>query len=166
MGQAAAAINFRFNAVELDSRRVAVVALSRRTQPLNAADVAALRRDIFADGVINRDEAIALFALERANFAKCAEWTQFFVEAVTDHVVWQSRPTGVVNAEQAEWLIAESDVTNSINAFAVLVNVLAEAHRLPQWFLAAVRARAARVPGVLEALEQGGCEYDQALGAP
>ena len=36
----------------------------------------------------------------------------------------------------------------SVNALAVLVNVLAEAHRVPQWFLAAVRARAdARLAG-------------------
>ena len=41
----------------------------------------------------------------------------------------------------------------SVDALAVLVNVLAEAHRVPRWFLAAVRARATRGwPGVDEAL--------------
>ena len=47
--------------------------------------------------------------LDRAAPVKCPEWTAFFVEAVTDHVVWQSRPSGVVNEAQGEWLIARAD---------------------------------------------------------
>ena len=44
----------------------------------------------------------------------------------------------------------------SVNALAVLVNVLVEAHRVPQWFLAAVRARADRGwPGVDDGAEGG-----------
>ena len=75
------------------------------------------------------------------------EWTELFVELITDHVVWQARPTGVVSDEQAEWLLAKADECRSLEALAALVNVLAEAHRAPQWFVAAVRARAAGWPG-------------------
>ena len=72
---------------------------------------------------------------------------------ITDHVVWQSRPSGVVSEEQAEWLIERADACASVNALAALVNVLSEAHRAPRWFLAAVRARAKRGwPGVDAAL--------------
>ena len=39
------------------------------------------------------EEAEALFALECASNVKCSEWTAFFVEVITDHVVWQARPT-------------------------------------------------------------------------
>ena len=85
-----------------------------------------------------------MFALEASPALKCAEWTAFFVETITDHVVWQSRPTGVVNESQAEWLLARADAAASLNALALLVNVLAEGHRVPMWLLAAVRARAAR----------------------
>ena len=46
--------------------------------------------------------------------------------------------------EEAQWLIERADACQSIEALAALVNVLAEAHRAPQWFVAAVRARAAQ----------------------
>ena len=126
-----------------DRRRQAVNALCAGTE-ISAADVTALRREVFADGEVTRAEADALFALERAPGAKCVEWTPFFIEAMTDHVVWQARPTGIVNAAQGEWLLEQADLTRTINALAALINVLAEAHRVPLWFVAAVRARAAR----------------------
>lgn len=117
------------------------------------ADVQMLRREIFTGESITRDEAEALFRLERAVADKCESWTAFFVEAITDHLVWQNRPTGVVNTPQAEWLISECDRTKSVTALAVLVNVLAEAHRVPLWLPAAVKGRAnAGWSGVSEAL--------------
>ena len=72
-------------------------------------DIAWLRREMFADGVVERQEADELFEVERSDVAKSAEWTAFFVEMITDHVVWQSRPSGVVNDEQAEWLLQRAD---------------------------------------------------------
>jgi hypothetical protein len=60
---------------------------------------------------------------------------------ITEHVDWQSRPTGVVNESQAEWLIARTDECRSIGALAALVNVMVEAHQVPQWLAGAVHAR-------------------------
>ena len=121
---------------------------------VTAMDVAWLRREVFADGAVSREAAEELFAVERARVAQTPEWTEFFVEMVTEHVVWQSRPTGVISENQAEWLIAQADQCASVNALAVLVNIVGEAHRAPRWFLAAVRSRAARGwDGVEEALQ-------------
>jgi hypothetical protein len=111
---------------------------------VTAMDVAWLRREVFADGAVSREAADELFAVERAGVALTPEWTEFFVEMITEHVVWQSRPTGVVNEAQAEWLIEKCDSCSTVNALATLVNVLGEAHRAPRWFLAAVRARATK----------------------
>jgi hypothetical protein len=120
---------------------------------LTAMDVAWLRREVFADGTVSREAADELFAVESAGVALSPEWTEFFVEMITEHVVWQSRPTGVVNESQAEWLIERADSCSTVNALATLVNILSEAHRAPRWFLAAVRARASRKwSGVEEAL--------------
>jgi hypothetical protein len=120
---------------------------------VTAMDVAWLRREVFADAMVSREEADELFALERAGVAEGREWTEFFVEMITDHVVWQSRASGIVSDDQAEWLIERADACASVNGLAVLVNVLGEAHRAPKWFLAAVRARAKRGwPGVEAAL--------------
>ena len=63
------------------------------------------------------------------------EWVELFVELITDYVVWQSRPTGIVTDDEAKWLIERADGCRSVEALAVLVNVLAEAHRAPQWFV-------------------------------
>ena len=130
-------------AMVLDKGRAAVVAVTQSGM-VRAEDVARLRREVFADGSVSRDEADALFALEASDARKCAEWTSFFVEAITNHVVWEMRPTGVVNESQGERSIARADAAGSLNALALLVNVLSEAHRAPAWFLAAVRARATR----------------------
>ena len=126
-----------------DLRRQAVERLAENRAIANM-DVEALRRDVFADGSVTRAEADALFALERAEAPKCGAWTPFFVEAITDHVVWQVRPTGIVSAAQGEWLLEQADAARTLNSFATLINVLSEAHRVPLWFVAAVRARAAR----------------------
>lgn len=120
---------------------------------LSAMDVAWLRREVFPEGSVSREAADELFAVERAGLANAPEWTEFFVEMIVEHVVWQARPTGVVSEPQAEWLIERADECASVNALAALVAVLAEAHRVPAWFLSAVRSRAARGwPGVEAAL--------------
>ena len=120
---------------------------------VTAMDVAWLRREVFADGAVSREAADELFLVERAGVAQTPAWTELFVEMITEHVVWDSRPTGVINEEQAEWLMTRCDDCRSVNALAALVNVLSEAHRAPRWFLAAVRARASQGwSGVAEAL--------------
>ena len=142
----------------LDGGRAAIVEVMNRGK-VTVDDVNFLRREIFADDMVTAEEAAALFALERSVDQKPAEWTALFVEAITAHVVWQMRPTGVVNEAQGEWLIAQADRTRTLNALAVLVNVMAEAHRVPLWFRAAVRARASREwPGALEALAAADAE--------
>jgi hypothetical protein len=111
---------------------------------VTAMDVAWLRREVFAEGVVSQEAAEELFSVERADVEKAPEWTDFFVEMITDYALWQNRPTGVLNEAQAEWLLAQADSCMSVNALAALVNVLGEAHRAPRWFLAAMRARAHR----------------------
>lgn len=111
---------------------------------VSAMDVAWLRREVFAGDRVTREAADELFAVERAGLANAREWTEFFVEKIVEHVVWQARQPGFVSDEQAEWLIARADECASANALAALVAVLGEAQRAPAWFLAAVRARAAR----------------------
>lgn len=112
-------------------------------------DRASLHRHLFAEGSLDRAETEALFDLERTAISRCERWTSFFIQAVTDHVVWGARPTGRLAPEQAEWLIDQADATRTPASFAVLVNVLDEAQEVPAWFAGAVRARAvAGWPGV------------------
>lgn len=137
-------------AIDKSRTIISALILGRR---VTAQDVVWLRREVFADGEVTREAADELFAVAKARMNNAPEWTELFVELITEHVVWQTRPTGVVSDEQAKWLLQRADECKSLEAMATLVNVLAAAHRAPQWFVAAVKARAAGGwPGVEEAL--------------
>ena len=69
-------------------------------------DVRHLQRDILPNGVETRDEADVLIALDRAVAEKDEAWSAFVIQAVVDFVVWTSRPTGRVDRDTAEWLVA------------------------------------------------------------
>lgn len=72
---------------------------------ITAEDVLALRRGLFKDGVVDQREAEAVFRLDHACATKAPEWTQFYVDALTDYFVWQSEPSGYVSEAQALLLI-------------------------------------------------------------
>ncbi len=132
----------------MDAGRSSILALVRASL-VDAAAIRHLRHLGIGESGLSREEAEALFALECAATPKIPDWDCFFIEAITDYCVWDLRPTGVVNEAQGEWLIQAADRANTPNAFAVLVTVLEVAHRVPQWFTAAVKARAVRGwPGV------------------
>lgn len=69
-------------------------------------DVRLLQRDILPNGVENRDEADVLIALDRAIPSKDVTWSAFVIQTVVDFVVWTSRPTGRIDRDTAEWLVA------------------------------------------------------------
>src|SRR5208337_4671193 len=110
-------------AIDRSRTIISAMILGRR---VTAQDVAWLRREVFAGGFVTREEADELFAVARADMDNAPEWRKFFVELITDHVVWQTRPTGVVTDEQANWLLQRADECKSLEALAALVNVLAE----------------------------------------
>jgi hypothetical protein len=154
---AGAARHSLFGLTAPDERRVLISSLARERRNLTPAEVRQLRRALFEDEGVNRDEARALFDLDRAQDACCPEWTRFFVECLTDHVVWQAQPAGLVDHERAEWLLREAASTPSLAICALLANVLAEAHRAPRMLIDAVKALA-------EARDAQGAEYARSQG--
>ncbi len=127
-------------AIDRSRTIISAMILGRR---VSGQDVAWLRREVFAGREVTREAADELFAVARADLDNALEWTEFFVEMITEYVVRQAEPTGVVSEERAAWLLARVDECKSVEALAALVNVLAEAHSVPQWFLAGVKERAA-----------------------
>jgi hypothetical protein len=109
---------------------------------LTAMDVAWLRREVFASGLVSREAADELFAVERAGLANAPEWADLFIEKIVDYVVRQSEGDGEIDGDKAHWLIARADECASANALAALATALAEARRAPAWLVAAARARA------------------------
>ncbi len=137
----------RFELGEGETPRASIAALAARSV-LTEEDVVHLRRRVLRFGFVTRAEAEALFEIDAAPSTKPESWTALFVEALTDHIVWQSRPTGVVSPEQASWLLARVDQAQTLTRLALLVNILGEAQTVPKSFLESVKARAASWPGL------------------
>jgi hypothetical protein len=101
---------------------------------LTSADVAAIQRGYYQDGIVAEGEADALFALEQSCREQPAEWGPLFVMALTDYLVHQAKPEGYISAENASWLIERISADGKIqtrNEFDLLVKVLEEARWAP-----------------------------------
>jgi hypothetical protein len=98
---------------------------------IDAAEVARLHDELFADGVLNADAVRLLFYLnEQAPGGHDPAWYDFFVEALTDYFVWRQRPQGHMSVGDAALLaeLVEADGRiDDATEFALLINVL---HRL------------------------------------
>ena len=71
---------------------------------IGPADMRRLHREVLPNGIATRDEVDVLVALDRALHDKSSGWTAFLLQAAVEFVVWQSRPTGIVDRETARWL--------------------------------------------------------------
>jgi hypothetical protein len=94
---------------------------------ITASDVLRLRRAVHQDGVVSVAEAEAILQLNEACGQKADGWADFFVEALTDFIVFQERPQGYLTLANAEWLISaisRNGVVASRAELELLVNVL------------------------------------------
>lgn len=98
-------------------------------------DVTMLRREVYPDGIVSRDEAAVLFEINTSCERQCPEWTAFFVEALTDYIVHQEKPAGYVSPENADWLvstISQDRMVASPAELELLVRVLEAAKFSPE----------------------------------
>lgn len=101
---------------------------------VSSQEVLALRRQGWGDGVIHRDEAEALFALNDALQDRSEEWADFFVEAIGEFVLNGTPPRLQCNEEEAAWLIAKVDHDGKVESFAELeaiVRIIERAENTP-----------------------------------
>lgn len=71
---------------------------------VSAEDVLFLRRNIFADGVVSRDELATLFALGQRAPAGDREWPEYFAEAAADFFLREEEPHGYLTEEEFDHL--------------------------------------------------------------
>jgi hypothetical protein len=72
---------------------------------LHPADVIALLREVYADGIGTREEADELIAFDQSLREPPPVWNEFFSAAIADHVTRQQSPVSIVDDEKATWLI-------------------------------------------------------------
>ena len=115
---------------------------------ISADDVRDLQRNVLEDGLTSRAEADALLALDRSLPAD-ESWGDVLVALMVDYVVWGTRPTGKVTAEDGEWLSGALEVgTPTPTALRIAYAVAEEAEQIDESLLAFIlrgRQREARI---------------------
>lgn len=74
---------------------------------IDADEVVAIKERLYEDGVIDREEADFLFTLNDGVSGKAnhESWKSFFIEAITDHVLDDDENPGVIDQDEATYLI-------------------------------------------------------------
>ena len=101
---------------------------------LRDTDVRLLRQIFYEDGIVSPAEADLVFKLNNACPVQHADWADFFIEAITDYVVFQERPQGYLTSANAHWLIdqiAHDGKVDSKTELELLVTVLDKARWSP-----------------------------------
>jgi len=102
---------------------------------ITAEEILSLRSAGWGDGKMEPGEADAVFALNGALPEPTPEWSDFFVEAITEFVVNGTSPKGYVSDENAEWLIARVDADGAVESLTeleLLVEVLERGYNTPE----------------------------------
>ena len=128
---------------------------------IHIADVLSLRRALLALGALGAGDARRLFDLARADLPACAQWGEFFVEALCEHIIDERAPHGDLSADKAAWLaeMIEAHPLNDALAFELIAAAMRKASACPSSLmicvlhrLEALASRAAGSGG--EALEE------------
>ncbi len=109
---------------------------------IDAGEVKKIKERIYADGVIDREEADFLFSLSDATSGAKNDpsWQKLFVEALTDHVLKDEISPGILDEDEASYIRSkvESDGKIDDNELLLLVSVVSNAKSVPDDFNAFV----------------------------
>ena len=124
------------NAMPTISDRYRDLARDIAANGIDAQEVRRLREEVFADGIVNREEAALLFHLnELADRGNEPDWDEFFVEALTDFFVWKQEPRQYLSEADADFLahaVLKDGRIDNATEFALLLNVLRWLRAAPQ----------------------------------
>jgi hypothetical protein len=73
---------------------------------ISFGDLRRLQRTVLPHGLVTREQAEVLIALEQTIARTDKAWAGYLVAALTDFVVWRSSSPGRVEPETAAWLVA------------------------------------------------------------
>ncbi len=97
---------------------------------IDSEEVDQIRTVLYEDGVIDRIEAEWLFGLNDAVSGKenCPGWADFFVEAISSHLLSDENSPGTIDPEEEKWLLTmiEKDGKCDEVEGALLRNLMSE----------------------------------------
>jgi hypothetical protein len=101
---------------------------------VSESEVLEMRRAIFPDGVVSRQEAEILFQLNERVSNDDPAWNACFVEAICDHLLQTGEPRGHVSEDGAAWLegrIRRDGVIEGLTEVALVIEILEIAESCP-----------------------------------
>lgn len=110
-----------------------MTAFSPIRRPIGHDEIMALRRTTWSDGAVVPPEAEALFGLND-QAAPSSEWTDFFVEAVSEYLIARGEPRGFVTQADADWLtdhIVRDGTIDSHAELELVVHLFERANFIP-----------------------------------
>ena len=108
------------------------VAADRQVSP---DEILSLRRLGWGDGRITREEAEAIFAINRQVDLPDRDWVDFFVEALAEFVLNGTEPRQMCSEDEADWLMSSLDADGRLETMAeleLLVRVVERAQNVPE----------------------------------
>ncbi len=103
---------------------------------IDEQEVKQLREVLYSDGIIDKEEAEFLFELNDAVSGKenHASWKTLFVEAITSFLLEDETSLGVVDEDEAKWLLSKIEGDGKLDDIEVslLNNLKSKAKQLPQ----------------------------------
>ncbi len=102
-------------------------------KPVTGDELRALRAQVWSDGSVSAAEAEKLFEMNRS-VEPSAEWTDFFVEALSEYMLSQGEPRGYVTEDEATWLIRQVNRDGKVQTSAeleLIVKLLEHAEYAP-----------------------------------
>lgn len=133
------------------SGELAAIAVKGR---VSAKDVLALRRGVFADGIVSRNELAMLFTLAEHAPEGDPEWFDFFAEAAADFFLREEEPHGYLTKEEFAELkarVTRDHAQASQLELALMVKLLDDAIETPAEMSRFISAAIARMIGSREA---------------
>jgi hypothetical protein len=106
---------------------------------IDSADVIALLREVYAEGIGTRDEADELIAFDHTLAETTPDWRVFFATTIADHLLQRSEPAATLDENKAEWLISalcRGRRVATASGFSAVMRLLEVAPQSPS-FLAA-----------------------------
>lgn len=117
--------------------KIAVRAIEK--QSMTNEDVRELKACLVDDDFITREEAEDLLRVERLVARTAWAWSEYFIEAMTAHLVWERRPTGRILQDDADWLLDMLDLPRAAaapNMRILLFSLVSEAEEVDQRLIA------------------------------
>lgn len=109
---------------------------------VDAEEVIKIKERVYADGVVDREEADFLFEINDAvsGAANDPGWKELFVQALTDHVLQDEVSPGELDEDEAKYLIEKIEGDGKIDdvELALLENILSKADKVTDGFRAFV----------------------------